>query len=176
MGAADDLAAGRSTFAAELLDAGAVLRRASADSLVALDELGRGTSTHDGAAIAHAVLHALTAGGASAPRCLFSTHYAALAAGTPAGAVAAAHMGIRLEPSSDDGGAERVTFLYRLQPGACPKSYGVNVARLAGLPAPLLACAAAKAAELEARCGGASDAALTSAEAEALVAALRICA
>ena len=151
MGARDDLAGGRSTFAVELMEAGAMLRRATRHSLVALDELGRGTATHDGAAIAHAVLYHLAKG--PHPRALFSTHYHEMSASARAlgtGAVALAHMGCQVSPATAST-PEKVTFLYRLVPGACPKSYGVNVARLAGLPAHVLAVAAAKAAELEAQ-------------------------
>jgi DNA mismatch repair protein MSH6 len=102
-------------------------------------------STGDGAAIAHAVLRHL----ADTLRCrtLFSTHYHMLAdehATHPA--VRNFHMGCRVQTAAADGTAERVTFLYKLTRGACPKSYGVNVARLAGLPPSVLRTAAATAA------------------------------
>jgi DNA mismatch repair protein MSH6 len=193
MGARDSLATGQSTFALELGEAGAMLRRATAASLVACDELGRGTATHDGAAIAHATLGYLAA--TCAPRTLFSTHYHRLAAAAKAhpGVVSLGHMGCRVAPASDAGGGsgrgrEEVTFLYKLRPGACPKSYGVNVARLAGLPERVLAAAAARAAALEETCGeadadadaddadggagGGVSPALSDAEAAALMAAV----
>jgi DNA mismatch repair protein MSH6 len=194
MGARDSLATGQSTFALELGEAGAMLRRATAASLVACDELGRGTATHDGAAIAHATLGYLAA--TAAPRTLFSTHYhrLAAAAGAHPGVVALAHMGCHVSapaaadnPGSSVHGREEVTFLYKLRPGACPKSYGVNVARLAGLPERVLAAAAARAAALEETCGegdadagadadavvgGGASAALSDAEAAALMAAV----
>ena len=101
-------------------------------------------STGDGAAIAHAVLRHL----ADTLRCrtLFSTHYHMLAdehAAHPA--VKNFHMGCQVRAAAD-GAAQQVTFLYKLTPGACPKSYGVNVARLAGLPPSVLRAAAATAA------------------------------
>ena len=178
-GARDDLASGRSTFAVELEETGALLRRATRHSLCCIDELGRGTSTHDGAAIAQAVLSHLAS--TCAPRTLFSTHYHALCA-TDAGvgrSMQMAHMGFRcVRPpgaagAADDDAAEAplddVTFLYTLTPGTCPKSYGVNVARLAGLPHSVLSCAAAKAAAVE---KGSVGGALTPAEVDALRGAL----
>jgi DNA mismatch repair protein MSH6 len=179
-GARDDLASGRSTFAVELEETGALLRRATRHSLCCVDELGRGTSTHDGAAIAQAVLSHLAS--TCAPRTLFSTHYHALCA-SDAGvghSMKMAHMGFRcVRPpgatAADDDAAEAplddVTFLYVLTPGTCPKSYGVNVARLAGLPHSVLSCAAAKAAAVEKGSGGGATA-LTPAEVDALRGAL----
>ena len=177
MGARDDVAGGRSTFMVELAETASMLRRCTKDSLVALDELGRGTSTSDGFAIASAVVDALARVGA---RTLFATHYHRLAEEhergddearladarrdggehcetTSAETVALAHMGcdVRREPGAGDGSisnvfAERVTFLYTLEKGSCPKSYGVNVARLAGLPDSVLLAAAKRSAALEA--------------------------
>ena len=188
MGARDDVAGGRSTFMVELAETASMLRRCTKDSLVALDELGRGTSTSDGFAIASAVVDALARVGA---RTLFATHYHRLAEEHERGddearlaetrrdedededettktlpktmraeTVALAHMGcdVRRDPGgsiSNDGAisnvfAERVTFLYTLEKGSCPKSYGVNVARLAGLPDSVLLAAAKRSAALEA--------------------------
>lgn len=147
MGAKDNLAAGQSTFMVELAETAAMLRRATANSLVACDELGRGTATNDGAAIAHAVLQHLATGPRA--RTLFSTHYHLLADEAAAWpAVALGHMGCHVAPSAN-GGPETVTFLYRLTEGACPKSYGVNVARIAGLPESVVAAAAARARAME---------------------------
>jgi len=149
MGAKDNLAGGQSTFMVELSETGAMLRRATANSLVALDELGRGTATADGTAIACAVAsHLIDA------RCrtLFSTHYHRLADDHARDSnVALAHMGCRVETPSGVStyGRETVTFLYTLASGACPRSYGVNVARLAGLPESVCIAAAARAAHLE---------------------------
>ena len=174
MGARDDVAGGRSTFMVELSETASMLRRCTRDSLVALDELGRGTSTSDGFAIASAVVDALASVGA---RTLFATHYHRLAEEHERDAedarletfgaegdvtvetkktVALAHMGcdVRQEGSGDESdgsdGYERVTFLYTLEKGSCPKSYGVNVARLAGLPEHVLVAAARRSAALEA--------------------------
>ncbi|KAB5527376.1 hypothetical protein DKX38_021223 [Salix brachista] len=119
---------------------------ATCNSLVALDELGRGTSTSDGQAIAESVLehfvHKVQCRG------MFSTHYHRLAVDYQKDSkVSLCHMSCQV---GNGAGVEEVTFLYRLRPGACPKSYGVNVARLAGLPDSILQNAAAKSREFEA--------------------------
>lgn len=146
MGARDNIMAGQSTFLVELQETATMLRSATKNSLVALDELGRGTATSDGQAIAHAVLWGLT--NTIGCRGIFSTHYHRLAtehATDPT--VALHHMGCKV--ASTKGGLEEVTFLYKLCPGACPKSYGVNVARLAGMPESILQRASARSSELE---------------------------
>jgi len=166
MGARDNIAAGQSTFFVELSETAAMLRRATRHSLVALDELGRGTSTFDGAAIASAVLsHVEDEIGC---RGLFATHYHALstetaqraAAGRPGARVM--HMACRVarppgEPAAADA-AHEVTFLYKLTDGPCPRSYGTHVARLAGLPTSVVNRAAAKASLAEDRGVGAAAA------------------
>ncbi|RVX01446.1 DNA mismatch repair protein MSH6 [Vitis vinifera] len=123
MGAKDNIMAGQSTFLTELSETASMLTSATCNSLVALDELGRGTSTSDGQAIAESVLE----------------HFVHK--------VSLCHMACQV--GKGVGGVEEVTFLYRLRPGACPKSYGVNVARLAGLPNSVLQKAAAKSREIE---------------------------
>ncbi|KAL4517804.1 hypothetical protein Ndes2526A_g02182 [Nannochloris sp. 'desiccata'] len=134
MGARDRIMLGQSTFFVELSETAAALASATRYSLVALDELGRGTATTDGAAIAAAVLDHL----AATVKCrgVFATHYHHISdshAEDPA--IAIKHMACAVTPAEDGGdGVDQVTFLYRLTEGACPKSYGVNVARLAGLP------------------------------------------
>jgi DNA mismatch repair protein MSH6 len=134
MGARDRIMLGQSTFFVELSETAAALSSATRYSLVALDELGRGTATTDGAAIAAAVLDHL----AATVKCrgVFATHYHHISdshAQDPA--VAIKHMACAVTPAEDGrDGVDQVTFLYRLTEGACPKSYGVNVARLAGLP------------------------------------------
>lgn len=142
MGARDRIMLGQSTFFVELSETAGALARATRNSLVALDELGRGTATSDGAAIASAVLDHF----ASTVKCrgIFATHYHHIADSHAEDAgVAIKHMACKVTTpqntpnnDDDDGGAavEEVTFLYKLTQGACPKSYGVNVARLAGLP------------------------------------------
>ncbi len=134
IGAQDDLAAGASTFMVEMIETAAILRHATPRSLVVLDEIGRGTSTEDGLAIARAVVeHLHDRVGA---RALFATHYnelIALAAALPR--LQNLHTAVREEHGE-------VVFLHRVVPGGADRSYGLHVARLAGLPAEVLARAA----------------------------------
>ncbi|KAJ4838664.1 DNA mismatch repair protein msh6 [Turnera subulata] len=151
MGAKDHIVAGQSTFFTEVSETALMLSSATRNSLVALDELGRGTSTSDGQAIAESVLdhfvHKVQCRG------MFSTHYHRLALDYQKDPkVSLCHMSCQV--GEGVGGLEEVTFLYRLTPGACPKSYGVNVARLAGLPDSILQKAAAKSEEFEGSYGG----------------------
>ncbi|RKP38593.1 muts domain V-domain-containing protein [Dimargaris cristalligena] len=128
IGAHDDILRGQSTFMVELSETSKILREATPRSLVILDELGRGTSTFDGYAVAFAVLHHL----ATRVGCvgLFSTHYHALTREMAAHPqVRLMHMDCHVDPAHRD-----VTFLYKLVPGVCPKSYGMNVAGMAGIP------------------------------------------
>ncbi|GJY33065.1 DNA mismatch repair protein MSH6 [Tanacetum coccineum] len=146
MGAKDHIMAGQSTFLTELLETASMLSSATDSSLVALDELGRGTATSDGQAIAASVLEYLV----NKVQCrgLFSTHYHHLALDyQQIPKVSLCHMACRV--GDGVGGLEEVTFLYKLTLGACPKSYGVNVARLAGLPDNVLQKAATKSEEFE---------------------------
>ncbi|CAN1353026.1 DNA mismatch repair protein MSH6 [Linum perenne] len=146
MGAKDHIMAGQSTFLTELSETASMLSSATRNSLVALDELGRGTSTSDGQAIAEAVLEHFV----NKVQCrgMFSTHYHRLAVDYEKDPkVSLCHMSCKIGVGAT--GVEEVTFLYRLTPGACPKSYGVNVARLAGLPENVLQIAAAKSSEIE---------------------------
>lgn len=141
VGARDDLASGQSTFMVEMRETAAMLRGATKRSLVILDEIGRGTSTYDGLAIAWAVAEHIH--DAIGCRAMFATHYHELCelATTREGAAA---MNVAAEEIGDD-----VVFLHRLQRGGASRSYGVAVARLAGLPAIVLARAKAILAELE---------------------------
>lgn len=147
VGASDRILAGQSTFYVELAETSAILHQATKASLVILDELGRGTSTFDGNAIAYAVTrHMVDVVGC---RTLFATHYHTLTddfAAHPG--VALGHMGCLVEERPD--GTSSVTFLYKYQDGACPKSYGLNVARLAHLPESVILRAKAKSEEFEA--------------------------
>jgi DNA mismatch repair protein MutS len=130
IGAQDDLAAGASTFLVEMMETAAILRHATPRSLIVLDEVGRGTGTDDGVAIARAVVEDLVH--RVHARTLFATHYHTLAeeSGTlPGVQVASAAV------AEEDGD---VTFLHRITPGAMGKSYGIHVARLAGLPPHIL--------------------------------------
>jgi DNA mismatch repair protein MutS len=130
VGAADDLFAGQSTFMVEMQEVANILRHATRRSLVILDEVGRGTSTADGLSIARAVteyLHDVVGA-----RTLFATHYHELV--TLAGQLAGVKnycVAVREE-------GEDITFLRTIVPGSTDKSYGIHVARLAGLPAAVL--------------------------------------
>jgi len=162
MGARDRIMLGQSTFFVELSETAAALARATPWSLVALDELGRGTSTHDGAAIASAVLDTFASGVQC--RGVFATHYHHIADSHALDPVVAIkHMACAVtspgeRPGGGGKGVEEVTFLYRLAEGACPKSYGVNVARLAGLPEALVLRAAQVSEQAEAGGLNAGDA------------------
>ncbi|KAK4140308.1 muts domain V-domain-containing protein [Dichotomopilus funicola] len=160
MGARDNLFAGESTFMVEVSETAAILRGATPRSLVILDELGRGTSTHDGAAIAHAVLEHV----ARETRCLtlFITHYQNLArvADGLGGAVRCVHMRFEANNNNDDGeekegeeeditSTQEITFLYEVAEGVAHRSYGLNVARLARIPQRVLEVAARKSREME---------------------------
>jgi DNA mismatch repair protein MutS len=142
VGASDDLARGRSTFMVEMVETAAILHGADQHSLVLLDEIGRGTATWDGLSIAWAVLEHLEGVGC---RALFATHYhelASLAARLPG--AGNAHV------AATDWNGELV-FLHEVREGAADRSYGVQVARLAGLPGKVVARAKAVLRALEAR-------------------------
>ena len=143
IGAHDDLAAGHSTFMVEMVETAQILHRATERSLVILDEVGRGTSTFDGMAIARAALEFLDARPGGPPRTLFATHYHELTAVAAELASADnAHVAVH-----DEGG--EVVFEHRIEPGPSDRSYGIHVARLAGLPASVVERAGALLDELE---------------------------
>ena len=130
VGATDDLARGQSTFMVEMNETAAILNNATDRSLVILDEIGRGTSTFDGLSIAWSVaehLHDVTA-----CRTLFATHYHELTdlARTRPGVT---NCNIAVREWNDD-----IIFLRKIIPGPADQSYGIQVARLAGLPEPIL--------------------------------------
>jgi len=146
VGAADDIAGGRSTFMVEMAETAAILNQAGPRSLVVLDEVGRGTATWDGLAIAWAVLEALH----DRIRCrtIFATHFhelTALAGKLPE--LAPATMRVREWKGE-------VVFLHSVAPGTAEKSWGLHVAKLAGVPRPVLARAGAVLEALEARARG----------------------
>lgn len=153
MGASDNLFAGESTFMVEVSETAAILRSATPRSLVVLDELGRGTSTHDGAAIAHAVLDHVV----RETKCLtlFITHYqnlARVAEGLGGGRIKCVHMrftATKAEGSGEDDADDEITFLYEVGEGVAHRSYGLNVARLARIPRKVLDVAGMKSGELE---------------------------
>ena len=142
VGASDNLARGRSTFMVEMVETAAILAQATPDSFVILDEVGRGTSTYDGLAIAWAVVEAVHE--INRCRCLFATHY---------------HELTRLAESLDSLSLHHVrateykgdlVLLHEVADGPADRSYGIAVGRLAGLPPPVLARAKAVLAKLEA--------------------------
>ncbi|KAL8944516.1 MAG: hypothetical protein Q9216_000426 [Gyalolechia sp. 2 TL-2023] len=146
MGAFDNMMAGESTFMVELSETSDILKQATSRSLIILDELGRGTSTYDGVAIAEAVLDHVVRESKSLT--LFITHYqnlSALAKGFEDGELKNVHM--KFEESGEDG--QDITFLYEVGHGVAHRSYGLNVARLASVPDAVLDVAAVKSKELE---------------------------
>ncbi|MDB5412813.1 MAG: mismatch repair protein MutS, partial [Rubritepida sp.] len=149
VGAADDLAGGRSTFMVEMTETAAILNQAGPRSLVVLDEVGRGTATWDGLAIATAVLEALH----DRIRCrtLFATHFHELTA------MADRLPEMRLAAMQVREWRGEVVFLHSVAPGSAEKSWGVHVAKLAGVPGPVLKRAAAVLASLEARAAAGAD-------------------
>ena len=139
IGASDDLAANKSTFMIEMEETAAILRSATPRSLIVMDELGRGTATKDGLAIAQAVLEHLrdTIG----CRVLFATHFRELTHTTSSDKVAF------LQAVVDEDAADgTIVFTHRIRPGVARHPYAIHVAQLAGMPAPVVARAAALAA------------------------------
>ncbi|WP_066817409.1 DNA mismatch repair protein MutS [Frigidibacter mobilis] len=130
VGAADDLARGRSTFMVEMVETAAILNQADDRALVILDEIGRGTATYDGLSIAWAVLEHLH--GANRCRALFATHYHEMTA------LAAKLEGVENATVRVKEWEGEVIFLHEVLRGAADRSYGVQVARLAGLPAAVI--------------------------------------
>ena len=128
VGASDHLAEGRSTFMVEMTETAHILHHATPRSLVILDEIGRGTSTFDGLAIAWAVVEHLHHLAGGAPRTLFATHYHEL---TEAAVTLREVVNLRMAVRE---WGERVIFTHRVEPGASDRSYGIHVARLAGVP------------------------------------------
>jgi DNA mismatch repair protein MutS len=141
VGASDNLARGRSTFMVEMVETAAILAQATARSFVILDEVGRGTSTYDGLAIAWAVVEAIH--DRSQCRCLFATHYHELTRlAERLDALSLHHVRAR-EWKGD------LVLLHELADGPADRSYGIAVAKLAGLPPPVLARAKSVLAKLE---------------------------
>src|SRR5207237_3483081 len=142
VGAADDLARGRSTFMVEMVETAAILNQAGERSLVILDEIGRGTATFDGLSIAWATIEHLHA--QNRCRALFATHFhelTALAAKLPR----LFNATVRVKEWQGE-----VVFLHEVIAGAADRSYGIQVAKLAGLPAAVIERAKLVLAELEA--------------------------
>jgi DNA mismatch repair protein MutS len=141
VGAGDDLARGRSTFMAEMVETAAILTQATPRSLVILDEIGRGTATYDGLAIAWACAEALH--DVNRSRALFATHYHELAK-LETRLKACANLSMRAKEWNGE-----LVFLHEAGPGAADRSYGVQVAKLAGVPAAVVARARQVLARLE---------------------------
>ena len=157
VGASDNLAQGQSTFMVEMMETARILRQADKRSLVILDEIGRGTSTFDGLALAWAVVEELARRAGGSIRTLFATHYHELT--SLAGALpGVCNMNIAVREWNGD-----IVFLRRLIPGPADRSYGIEVARLAGVPASVVQRAREILAQLEAARGKARVAKLEAA-------------
>jgi DNA mismatch repair protein MutS len=143
VGASDDLARGESTFMVEMIETANILRHATHHSLVILDEVGRGTATFDGLSLAWAIVEYLHE--ERRPKTLFATHYHEL---TELAALLPRVVNRTMAVKEWD---ERIVFLRRVVPGSADKSYGLHVARLAGLPAAVIARAGEILANLEAQ-------------------------
>ena len=138
IGAADDLAGGRSTFMVEMSETARILHLATAQSLVILDEIGRGTATYDGLSIAWATAEALVERGACT---LFATHYFELTEMDIPG-LRNAHFDALTQ-------GDQVVFLHRVEGGPAAQSYGLAVAKLAGIPDPVVQRARQRLSQLE---------------------------
>jgi DNA mismatch repair protein MutS len=146
VGASDDIAHGRSTFMVEMVETAAILNRATRRSLVVLDEIGRGTATFDGLSIAWAAVEALH--DTTGCRALFATHFHEL---TSLAKTLSRVANVTMKVREWEG---EVVFLHEVGPGAADRSYGIQVARLAGLPEPVLARARQVLTVLEQRSTG----------------------
>lgn len=146
VGASDDIAHGRSTFMVEMVETAAILNRATRRSLVVLDEIGRGTATFDGLSIAWAAVEALHE--TTGCRALFATHFHEL---TSLAKTLTRVSNVTMKVREWEG---EVVFLHEVGPGAADRSYGIQVARLAGLPEPVLARARQVLTVLEQRSAG----------------------
>ncbi|WDR00181.1 DNA mismatch repair protein MutS [Devosia sp. J2-20] len=146
VGASDDIAHGRSTFMVEMVETAAILNRATRRSLVVLDEIGRGTATFDGLSIAWAAVEALHE--TTGCRALFATHFHEL---TSLAKTLSRVSNVTMKVREWEG---EVVFLHEVGSGAADRSYGIQVARLAGLPEPVLARARQVLTVLEQRSAG----------------------
>ncbi len=145
IGAQDDIATGRSTFMVEMTETAALLAQSSRQSLIILDEVGRGTSTYDGMAIARAIVEYIHNNPRLQCRTLFATHYHEL---TALEGVLPRIKNYHMAAIEQAGG---VVFLYELRAGGADRSYGIHVAELAGMPRPVIKRASELLTELEQR-------------------------
>ena len=145
VGTGDDLAGGQSTFMVEMTELSQILASATQNSLLILDEIGRGTSTFDGMSIARAALEHIQNPKILGARTLFATHYHELTD------LEQLLEGVRNYSVAVRGKDENIVFLHRIVPGGMDKSYGIEVARLAGLPRPLIRRAREILKQLESR-------------------------
>jgi len=143
IGAQDEIHAGQSTFMVEMIEASNILHHATSRSLLILDELGRGTSTYDGLSIAWAVIEYIHNHPHLRAKTLFATHYHEL---TQLAELLPGVRNYNVAVSEADG---KVVFLHKIVPGGADRSYGIHVAQLAGLPAPVIQRASEIMAELE---------------------------
>ena len=143
VGAGDDLVRGRSTFMVEMQETANILNNATPSSLIVLDEIGRGTSTFDGISIAWSVVEHLHNTPSVKAKTLFATHYHELTD------ISLSLPGVRNYNVRVSEQGDRIVFLRRIEPGAADKSYGIQVARLAGLPPEVVARAKEILANLE---------------------------
>ena len=143
IGASDDILSGQSTFMVEMLEANVALSQASANSLILFDEIGRGTSTYDGMALAQAIIEYITT--SIKAKTIFSTHYHEL---TSLAEVLPTIENLVTRVIEKDG---EIEFLYRIRPGKAEQSYGVNVANIAQLPEGVIARATQLVQQLESK-------------------------
>ncbi len=143
IGAADDLAGGRSTFMMEMTEAAAILSASTPQSLVLMDEIGRGTSTYDGLALAWSIAHRLLTHNQALT--LFATHYFEITR-LPAEAENAANVHLAAAESSSG-----IVFLHEVRPGPASRSYGIQVAQRAGIPPAVIRHASRELSRLEAQ-------------------------
>jgi DNA mismatch repair protein MutS len=143
IGAHDEISAGQSTFMVEMVETANILHHASAKSLVILDEIGRGTSTYDGIAIARAIIEYIHNHPRLGAKTLFATHYHELTE-LERYLPRVRNYNVAVVEQGD-----RVVFLHKIVPGGADKSYGIHVAELAGIPAPVITRAQQVLNELE---------------------------
>lgn len=147
IGAQDAIHQGQSTFMVEMLETANILNNATSRSLLILDEIGRGTSTYDGLSIAWSIIEYLHSHPKLKPYTLFATHYHELTE------LAELFPGVRNYNVAVTEADEQVIFLHKIVPGAADRSYGIHVAQMAGLPAPVIARANEILKQLEASSG-----------------------